>query len=214
MDHPDSIPKLGRFLLIVDLLVGMTWLAKALMDGGSGLNLMYHNTFEGLGITRDHLQSSPHPFYGVVPGKKSIPLGRVTLSVTFRDANNYHTVMLAFKVVDFSRPYHLILGRPCYIKFMVTPSYAYLKLKIPRPTRVITMEAKTQWVLDCEQNNIELLTAVVAMIELREMSLWEPPASTDLAMPPRPAPSKWLRMPRSYKSTPMTLPRPFKLGST
>jgi hypothetical protein len=27
---------------------------------------------------------------------------------------------------------------------MVTPSYAYLKLKIPRPTRVITMEAKTQ----------------------------------------------------------------------
>jgi hypothetical protein len=45
------------------------------MDGGSGLNLMYHNTFEGLGITRDHLQSSPHPFYGVVPGKKSIPLG-------------------------------------------------------------------------------------------------------------------------------------------
>jgi hypothetical protein len=38
MDHWDSIPKPGRFPLIVDPLVGMTWLTKALMDGGSSLN--------------------------------------------------------------------------------------------------------------------------------------------------------------------------------
>jgi hypothetical protein len=69
MDHPDSIPKPGGFLLIVDPLVGMTWLTKALMDGGSGLNFMYHATFEGLGITRDQLQSNPHSFYEVVPAK-------------------------------------------------------------------------------------------------------------------------------------------------
>jgi hypothetical protein len=42
--------------------------------------------------------------------------------------------MLAFEIVDFSGPYHIILGRPCYIKFMAIPSYAYLKLKIPGPT--------------------------------------------------------------------------------
>jgi hypothetical protein len=41
MDHPDSIPKPGRFLLIVNPLVGTTHLTKALMDGGSSLNLMY-----------------------------------------------------------------------------------------------------------------------------------------------------------------------------
>jgi hypothetical protein len=52
-DHPDSIPKPGRFPLIVDPLVGMTWLTKALMDGGSGLNLMYLDTFERLGLTCD-----------------------------------------------------------------------------------------------------------------------------------------------------------------
>jgi hypothetical protein len=69
MDHLDIIPKRGRFLIIVNLLVRMTWLTKALMDGGSGLNLMYLDTFEGLGLTRDPLQSSPHPFDGVVPGK-------------------------------------------------------------------------------------------------------------------------------------------------
>jgi hypothetical protein len=38
--------------------------------------------------------------------------------------------MLAFEVVDFFRPYHIILGWPCYIKSMAIPSHAYLKLKI------------------------------------------------------------------------------------
>jgi hypothetical protein len=73
-DHPDSNPKLGRFPLIIDPLVRTTRLTKALMDGSSGLNLMYLDTFKGLGLTPDKLQSSPHPFYGVVPGKHSAPL--------------------------------------------------------------------------------------------------------------------------------------------
>jgi hypothetical protein len=142
MDHPDSIPKPGRFPLIVDPLVRMTRLTKALMDWGSGLNLVYLETFEGMGLIHDQLQCSPHPFYRVVLGKQSIPLEWVTLSVTFRDVSNYHTEMLAFKVVDFSGPYHVILGQMCYVKFMVIPTYAYRKLKIPGPTRVITVEAK------------------------------------------------------------------------
>jgi hypothetical protein len=79
MDHPNSIPKLGRFPLIVNPLVGTTQLTNALMDRGSGLNLMYLDTFNGLGLTWDQLQSSPCPFYAVVPCKQSIPLGRVNL---------------------------------------------------------------------------------------------------------------------------------------
>jgi hypothetical protein len=47
----------------------MTQLTKALMDGGSGLNLMYLYTFKGLGLGRDQLKTSPYPFYGVVSGK-------------------------------------------------------------------------------------------------------------------------------------------------
>jgi hypothetical protein len=144
MDHPDSIPKLGWFLLIVDLLVMMTQLTKALMDGNSGFNLMYLDTFDMLRFTWDQLQSNPHPLYGVVPGKQSIPLGRVTLPDTFRDASNYYTEMLMFKVVDFSRPYHIILGKSCYVKFMAITSNAHLKLKIPGPARVITVDAKAQ----------------------------------------------------------------------
>jgi hypothetical protein len=69
MDHLYSIPEPRRFALRVDPLVEATWLTKALIDGGNGLNLMYLITFKGLGLTRDQLLCSPHPFYGVVPGK-------------------------------------------------------------------------------------------------------------------------------------------------
>jgi hypothetical protein len=74
-------------------------------------------------------------------------------------------------VIDFYGPYHVILGWPCYHKFMAIPSYAYLKLKIPGHASVITVEAKTQWALDCEQNNIELAAAAVIVGELRGMCL-------------------------------------------
>jgi hypothetical protein len=136
----DSIPRPGRFPLIVDLLVRTTRLTKALMDGASSLNLMYLDTVRGLGLTQYQLQSNPHLFYGLVLGKQSVPLGQVTLPVTFRDASIYSTETITFKVVNFFDPYHVILGRPCYVKFMAIPSYAYLKLKIPRPTGVITVE--------------------------------------------------------------------------
>jgi hypothetical protein len=80
----------------------------------------------------------------VVLGKQSTPLRRVTLPVTFGDASNYRTKTLVFEVVNFSGPYHIILGQPCYVKFMAIASYTYLKLKIPRPVGVITVETKTQ----------------------------------------------------------------------
>jgi hypothetical protein len=119
----------------------------------------------------------------VVPGKQYVPLGWVTVPATFRDASNYRTEMLAFKVVNFSEPYHVILGQPCYIKFMAIPSHAYLKLKIPRPAGVITVEVKTQRALDCEQDIIELAAAAVTMMKLRELSLRIPTAPPYLAMP-------------------------------
>jgi hypothetical protein len=151
MYHPDRISKPERFPLIADPLVGTTQLTKALMDTGSDLNAMYLDTFEGLGLTQDQIQIRPHRFYGVVLGKQSIPLGWVTLPVTFGDASNYHTKMLAFQVVYFFGPYHVILWWPCYVKFMAIHSWAYLKFMIPGPAVVITVEARVWQALDCEQ---------------------------------------------------------------
>jgi hypothetical protein len=84
----------------------------------------------------------------VVPSNQSIPLRQITLPITIGDVSNYHTETLTFEVVDFFGPYQIILGRPCNVKSMAIPSYAYFKLKIPRPVGVITVEAKTQLALE------------------------------------------------------------------
>jgi hypothetical protein len=152
------------------------------MDGGNGLNLMYL-TFEGLGLSQDLLKASPHPFYGGVLGKLSIPLGQINLPITFRDASNYHTEILTFEVIDFSGPYYIILGCPCYVKFMAIPSYAYLMLKIPGPTGIITVEAKAQKALYCKSDNVELIAAAVATAELKELCFNAQPSLSDPAMP-------------------------------
>jgi hypothetical protein len=118
------------------------------MDEDSDLNLMYLNNFKGLGLGQNLLKTSPHPFYRVVLGKQSTPLGQINLHVTFRDASNYCIETLTFKVVNFSRPYHVILGRPCYVKFMAIPNYTNLNLTIPGPSGIITVEGKAQQALD------------------------------------------------------------------
>jgi hypothetical protein len=73
-----------------------------------------------------------------------MPLGTITLSVMFGDQVHYLKEKLSFEVIDFEGPYHAILGRPCYTKFMAIPSYAYLKLKMPGPRGVITVMGSFQ----------------------------------------------------------------------
>jgi hypothetical protein len=67
---------------------------------------------------------------------------------------------------------------------MAILSYAYLKLKMPGPARIITVEAKAQQALNCEHDIIELATAVVSLTELRELSLQATSLSPHPAMPP------------------------------
>jgi hypothetical protein len=130
----------------------------------------------------------------VVPGKQSIPLEQIDLPVTFRDASNYRTETLTFEVVDFSRPYH--------IKFMAIPGYTYLKLKMLRPTGIITMEAMAQRALAREQDNIKLVVAAVAATELKELCRDPQPRSPDPAMPSTSGTFKFTEDARSCKLTP------------
>jgi hypothetical protein len=96
---------------------------------------------------------------------------------------------------------------------MAILSYAYLKLKMPGPARIITVEAKAQQALNYEHDIIELATAVVSSTELRELSLQATSPSPGPAMPPHPTLSNRPRMLRPCKSTPKTLPRPSKSRS-
>ena len=54
-DHPSSVPQPGRCPLVVDPIIGNKRLTKVLMDGGRGLNNLYVDTLDAMGIDRSCL---------------------------------------------------------------------------------------------------------------------------------------------------------------
>jgi hypothetical protein len=143
-DHPSSIPQPGRCPLMVDLIISRKRLTKVLMYGGSGLNIMYAETLDAMGIDWSRIRLSGAPFHGIVRGKQAILLGQIDLPVMFGDPTNYRMETLTFEVVGFHGSYHAILGRPRYVKFMAVPYYTYLNLKMPGPHGAITIGSSFQ----------------------------------------------------------------------
>ncbi|KAI5011411.1 hypothetical protein ZWY2020_013548 [Hordeum vulgare] len=115
-DHPAHVPTPGRQALVVDPVVEGVRLRKVLMDGGSGLNIMYADTLKGMGIPMSKLSESSMQFHGVVPGRKAKSLGQIALDVVFGSDKNFRKEKLTFEVVDFQSAYHALLGRPAYAR--------------------------------------------------------------------------------------------------
>jgi len=83
------------------------------------------------------------------------------LPVCFGTPSNYRKEVLTFEVVGFKGTYHAILGCLCYAKFMAIPNYTYLKLKMPGPNDVITIESTYKHAYDCDVECIEYAEAIV-----------------------------------------------------
>jgi hypothetical protein len=88
-----SFSKLGHFPLVLIPLVAGSRLNKVLIDGGSGLNVLFTKTLKKMKLDITHmLTKSALPFYSNVPGNAAIPLGSVVLPVTFWETReNYRT---------------------------------------------------------------------------------------------------------------------------
>ena len=67
-DHPDHVIGAGWFALVVSVVVGDVKMTKVLMDGGSGINILYKGAFEELNIETSKLRPSHSLFHGIVPG--------------------------------------------------------------------------------------------------------------------------------------------------
>ncbi|XP_066392227.1 uncharacterized protein [Miscanthus floridulus] len=165
-DHPKSVTQPGRYPLVVDPIIGMKWLTKVLMDGGSGLNIMYVETLDAMGIDRAWVQPTGVPFHGIVPGKQAVPLGQINLPITFRDSTNYRMETLTFEVVGVHGTYYAILGCPCCAKFMAIHNYTYLKMKMLGPCGVITIGTSFQCTYECEVKCCKHAAVIVASKEL------------------------------------------------
>jgi len=168
-DHLGRVPHPGRYPLVVSPIVGTTRLTKVLMDGDSGLNILYDNTLDKMGIPWSSLCPSKAPFYGIVPRKEAVPLGRIWLNVTFGQPDNFRKEPLTFDVVDFPSIYHALLGWPCFTKLMAISNYTYLKLKMPGPNGVITVEGSFEQAYYYEQDYVaqaaELIAPVIPMAQ-------------------------------------------------
>ncbi|KAK1652091.1 hypothetical protein QYE76_069896 [Lolium multiflorum] len=161
-DHAPRIEYPGRVALVVRPKVADYWLPKTLMDRGSSINIMYYETFQRLGLPDSRLEDTKVTFHGIVPGRKAFPIGKVTLPVTFGTPVNYRTERITFEVVNFRSPYHCVLGRQAFARFMAAPHYAYNMMKMPGPRGIITVHGDPAMALECEDNSGKLDDAVIA----------------------------------------------------
>jgi hypothetical protein len=161
-DHP------GKYPLIVDPMIQESRVKKALVDGGSSINVTFPQILLGLGAILKELHELDTPFFGIVPTEGEYPLGHIYMPVTFGTPENYRTEFLRFEVGSFDFRYNAIIGRPGLAKFMAIPHYSYMILKMPGPQGIITVRADFQGATECFRVTIQAaLTTKPPMTFLR-----------------------------------------------
>jgi hypothetical protein len=168
-DHPDFVPKPGRYPLIVWPIVKDVRLNQVLIDGGSSLNILFLQTFDQMGLSRSLLHPSQAPFHGIVPNAAATPVGQITLPVTFETQENFRMDTIQFEVVDFETAYNAFLGRPALSKFMAIPHYAYFVLKMLGTRGIISIRGDDKRVFNCDRESCETTDRLMASVELQEL---------------------------------------------
>ena len=74
------------------------WLTKVLMDGGSGLNLIYEGTLRKMEIDKSRIEQSSTTFRGIIPSREARCAGKITLDVVFGTPENYRSEEIVFQV--------------------------------------------------------------------------------------------------------------------
>ena len=125
--------------MVLDPIIDGYHLTHVLMDGGSGLNLIYEDTVRRMGIDPSRIKQSNTTFEGVIPGVAACTRGSVVLEVTFGSPGNSRSEELLFTVAPFQSSYHALLGRMAFARFNTLPHYGHLTRKMPGPRGVITV---------------------------------------------------------------------------
>ena len=126
-------------------------LTRVLMDGGSGLNLIYPDTVRKMGMDPTKISRSNTIFKGVIPGPEARSTGSLILEVVFGSPDNFRSEKLTFDIAPFRSGYQALLGRMAFARFNAVPHYAYLKLKMPGPCGIIIVSRNTKRSLRAEE---------------------------------------------------------------
>src|SRR4051812_7051887 len=119
-----------------------------------------------MGLTHKQLQTSNTVFHGIVPGKSAWPIGKIYLETAFGTAENFRSEIIRYEVVKLESPYHAILGRPAYARFMARPCYIYLKIKMPGPNGPITINGSRSRASECVEQHVKFAESACAKEDL------------------------------------------------
>src|SRR4051812_30968053 len=170
-DHPPAVPRPGHTPLVLDAQIGGYDMDRIFMDGGSSLNIIFTSTLHKMLIPQSVWKKSSTVIHGVVPGEAAISLGVIVLEVVFGSRRNFARQTLEFEVLDWQSQYHAILGRRAFAQFMVVPHYAYLKLKMPGSTGVITVHGSFTKSDQCDRDFHKVSDTFRAEQELKEIAM-------------------------------------------
>ena len=148
------------------------------MDGGSSLNLLYQDIVHKMGIDPSRIKPTKTTFKGVIPGVEACCTGSITLEVFLGSPDNFRSEQLIFDIVPFRSVYHALLGRTAFARFNAVPHYAYLKLKMPRPRGVITVNGNTEHSLRTEEHTATLAAEVQSNLFRQNFNLAVKPPDT------------------------------------
>ena len=113
-----------------------------------------------MGIDPSRIKPRKTTFKGIIPGVEACCTGSITLEVVFGSSVNFRSKELIFDIVPFRSGYHALLGRTAFARFNAVPHYAYLRLKMPGPCGVITVNGNTERSLRTEEHTAALAAEV------------------------------------------------------
>ena len=90
--------------------------------------------------------------------------------MVFRSPDNFRSEGLIFDIVPFRSGYHALLGRTTFARFNAVAHYAYLKLKMPGPRGVITVNGNTERSLRTEEHTTALTAEVQSSLSRQSTS--------------------------------------------
>ena len=111
-------------------------------------------------INPSRIKPTKTTFKGVIPGVEARCTGAITLEVVFGSPDNFRSEELIFDIVPFRSGCHALLGRTAFARFNAVPHYAYLKLNMPGPHGVITVNGNTERSLRTEEHTAALAAEV------------------------------------------------------
>jgi hypothetical protein len=83
---------------------------RVLVDTGSQVEILFLSAFEQMGFDRKQLKEASKPLYSF-GGRKIMPIGSVSLLVSFTSLHNTRTEDITFDVVEMNYPYNAMFRR-------------------------------------------------------------------------------------------------------